>query len=133
MLIVRNVRVDLSHEANIQAVGETLQTHGRPDVLTMDRDTRLVGSPQGSDFPSAMLRSCACLQIEVQVCDPHHPQQNGFVERFNRSYKEECLLVDRPRTLEQAQEATANFCDHYNRERPNQAISCGNRPPLLAF
>jgi hypothetical protein len=28
---------------------------------------------------------------------------------------------------------TATFRQHYNYERPNQAISCGNRPPCLAF
>ena len=98
MIVAAHVRSDFTAETTIRALGETFQTHGRPDGITMDRDTRLVGSPQGSDFPSAMLRFCACLNIEVQVCDPHHPQQNGFVERFNRSYKEECLLVDRPRT-----------------------------------
>jgi hypothetical protein len=38
-----------------------------------------VGSPQGSDFPSALLRFCACLGIQMQVTDPHQPQQNDLV------------------------------------------------------
>ena len=133
MIVEAHVRADLTAETTLRALAETFQTHGRPDAITMDRDTRLVGSPQSSDFPSALLRYCTCLHVTTQVCDPHHPQQNGFVERFNRSYKEECLLVDRPRTLEQAREATARFCEHYNKERPNQALSCRNRPPLQAF
>jgi hypothetical protein len=45
----------------------------------------------------------------------------------------ECLRVHRPGTLERAREVTAAFRAHYNGERPNQARSCGNRPPLVAF
>jgi transposase InsO family protein len=132
-ILAAHVRADFTAETSLKAMAESLQAFGLPSYITIDRDTRLVGSPQGSDFPSAFLRFCACLHVKVKVCDPHHPQQNGFVERYNRSYKEECLRVDRPRTLEQAQEATAKYCEHYNWQRPNQAISCGNRPPRTAF
>jgi len=55
------------------------------------------------------------------------------VERFNRSYKDECLQVYRPTTLEQVREVTTRHREHYNHERPNQARSCGNRPPTVAF
>jgi hypothetical protein len=30
-------------------------------------------------------------------------------------------------------EVTDAFLLHYNTERPNQAISCGNRPPRVAY
>jgi hypothetical protein len=43
------------------------------------------------------------------------------------------LLQDRPKTVEEAREVTARFHIHYNLQRPNQALSCGNRPPLQAF
>lgn len=38
-----------------------------------------------------------------------------------------------PRTLEQVREITHAFLIHYNAERPNQALSCGNQPPYVAF
>jgi hypothetical protein len=41
--------------------------------------------------------------------------------------------VHKPSTLEQAREVTTAFQEHYNTERPNQARSCGNRPPRVAF
>jgi len=85
-----------------------------------------VGSPQGSDFPAALVRFGACLGIEIHICDPHHPQQNAFVERFHRTYQQECLAVQRPTNLEQSREVTQEFGHHYNFERPNQALSCGN-------
>ena len=60
-------------------------------------------------------------------------ESNGFVERYHRTFKQECLLKDRPRTLPEAREATARFRTHSNLQRPNQALSCANQPPLQAF
>jgi len=41
--------------------------------------------------------------------------------------------VQRPLTLEQVREAPAQFEQHYNWSRPHQGLSCGNRPPRVAF
>jgi hypothetical protein len=101
--------------------------------ITLDRDPRWVGSPAGSDFPAALVRFGACLGIEIDICDPHHPQQNGFVERLNRTSQEECLALDRPADLEQAKAVTETFQQHYNFQRPHQGLSCGNRPPRTAL
>jgi transposase InsO family protein len=133
VLLDAHVRADFTAETALQAVALTLATYGCPKLITLDRDPRWVGSPAGSDFPAALIRFCACLGIEVQVCAPQHPQENGFVERYNRTYQEECLAVDQPRDLPQAQAATQEFVQHYNVERPHQGLSCGNRPPRTAF
>jgi hypothetical protein len=69
----------------------------------------------------------------MHVCAPRHPQENGFVERYHRSYQEACLSLERPKTLEQARVATDVWTEHYNGERPNQARSCQNRPPFTAL
>jgi hypothetical protein len=133
VLLDAQVRDDFTAEAARPRLTQTLQRYGRPKQITLDRDVRWVGSPHGSDFPSALLRFAACLGIHMQVCEPHHPQQNAFVERYHRSYQEECLALDRPTTLEQARSVTESFQQHYNYERPNQALSCGNQPPRTTF
>jgi Integrase core domain len=79
------------------------------------------------------VRFWLCLGVGVTVCPPHHPQTNGFVERYHRSYTEECLRIERPRTVEEVRTVTAAYREHYNFERPNQALSRGNRPPRVAF
>jgi hypothetical protein len=79
VLVAAQARADFTAETTLQAVADLLRTHGRPQQLTFDRDTRFVSSPQGSDFPSALVRFCHCLGVAVLVCDPHSPQQNGFV------------------------------------------------------
>lgn len=55
------------------------------------------------------------------------------MERFQRTQEEECLQVYRPVNLEQTWEGVEPFRWHYNGERPNQALTCGNRPPYQAF
>jgi transposase InsO family protein len=133
VLLDAHVRSDFTAETALEAVASTLARYGRPVCITLDRDPRWVGSPAGSDFPAALIRFGACLGIEIRICAPHHPQENGFVERYNRTYQEECLALDRPGTLEQARTVTEDFVKHYNGERPHQGIACGNRPPRTAF
>jgi hypothetical protein len=69
----------------------------------------------------------------VRICDPHHPQQNGFVERSHRTLNQECFRLYRPKTLDEVRQVTEAFASHYNWQRPHQGISCGNRPPRVAF
>ena len=133
VLLDAHVRSDFTAETALQALALSLAKYGRPKLITLDRDPRWVGSPAGSDFPAALLRFGACLGIEIQVCEPHHPQQNAFVERYHRTYQAECLALERPRSLEQARTVTKAFVTHYNFERPHQGLSCGNRPPRTAF
>jgi len=133
VLVDAQVRADFHAETTVEAVAELFVRQGLPQVVRLDRDVRFVSSPSGSDFPSALVRFCEWLGVGVLLCDPHHPQQNGFVERYHRTYQEECLAVDHPGTLGEVREVTAAFAQHYNWSRPHQGRSCGNRPPRVAF
>ena len=127
------MRTDFTAETLLETLAQAIQRYGTPRRITLDRDPRSVGTPHGGDFPSALLRFGASLGIEMHVCAARHPQENGFVERYHRSYQEECLAIERPKTLEQARVATDVWTEHYNRERPHQSRSCENRPPFTAF
>jgi transposase InsO family protein len=133
VLVAADVRADFTEQTTLTAVAELLQAHGRPLQITLDRDPRFVGAPGTGDFPSPLIRFLTCLGVAVQINPPHRPDKNAFVERYHGTYDRECLKVHKPSTLEQAREVTATFQVHYNTERPNQARSCGNRPPRVAF
>ncbi len=128
----REVRSDFDAEALFEVVVQFFCQHGLPGMLTFDNDPRLVGSPQGRDFPSALVRFLLCLGVIPNVIPPHRPDLNAYVERFHRSLGHECLQVHRPSTLSEVAELTEAFLNHYNSERPNQARSCGNQPPRVA-
>lgn len=133
ILVDAQVQSDFTAETTIEAMISTLRHTGLPKQITVDRDPRFVGSAQGSDFPAPLVRLLKCLSIRVNICPPRRPDKNGFVERYHRTLEAECLGRLHPRDLEQARKVVAVFREHYNRERPNQSVSCQNRPPLSAF
>lgn len=54
---------------------------------------------------------------------PYTPQQNGLVERFFRSLKEECIwLYNFDSPVHAAQEIEA-WIEFYNAQRPHQALN----------
>jgi hypothetical protein len=133
ILVNAQVREDFTAETTVEALVETLRAQGRPETITLDRDPRFVGSQQQRDFPSPLMRLLHCLGIQVTICPPRRPDRNGFVERYNRTFEHECLRVFQPKDAETARRLTEGFREHYNTERPNQALSCGNQPPCVAF
>src|SRR5258708_21380329 len=101
VLIASHVRSDFTAETALQAVAHTFQEHGLPNSITLYRDTRWVAAPQGASFPTALIRFCQSLGVAVLVCDPHHPQQNGFFEPYNPSYQPEGPSHHHPPTFHQ--------------------------------
>ncbi len=64
-------------------------------------------------FPTASTQG-TCLGVRPQVCQPHRPDNNAFVERFHRAYGQECLQVHQPGTLQEVREVTEAFLQHCN-------------------
>jgi Integrase core domain len=120
-------------ETSLRAVAQVVQEQGLPDRVTVDRDPRFGGAVQNRDVPAPFVRFWTCLGVDVTVCPPHRPDKNAFVERYHRSYNSECLQGERPCTAEEVRAVTAAYTVHYTQQRPNQALSCGNRPPHVAF
>jgi len=112
----REVRGDFDAEALFEVIVQFLRKSGLPSMLTFDNDPRLVGSPQGRDFPSALVRFLWCVGVVPHVIPPHRPDLNAYVERFHRSLGHECLQIHRPGTLQEVQEVTEQFLLHYNQQ-----------------
>jgi transposase InsO family protein len=133
ILIAAEARSDFTMATAIETAAAIVTERGLPDTVTIDRDPRFVGETSQRESPSAFLRFWLCLGVEVMICPPRRPDLNGFVERYHRTYNEECLQVHRPADLESVRKVTEAFRQHYNDERPHQGISCGNQPPRVAF
>jgi transposase InsO family protein len=133
ILVNAQPREDFTAETTLQAIVDTFRAHGLPEAVTLDRDPRFVGGAHRSDFPAPLVRLLHCLEVQVTICPPQRPDKNGFVERYNRTFEAECLRVSAPRDVDAVRTVTAQFRQHYNYERPNQAVTCGNQPPCVAF
>lgn len=133
LLLNAQPHADYTMATTIAAVAKTVQEVGLPDSITFDRDSRFLGGTHRPDAPSPFVRFWLCLGVQVNILPPRRPDLNAFVERYHRSYDEECLQVYRPADLEAVTTVTARYRQHYNEERPHQGVSCGNQPPRRAF
>jgi len=65
--------------------------------------------------------------VKIEYIQPGKPAQNGFVERFNRTYREEVLDAYLFSSLEEARRITADWLHDYNSIRPHASL--GNQTP----
>jgi putative transposase len=92
-------------------------------TLRPDGATPLLRSDNGLVFQSRRFRAaCRDYRLRQEFITPYTPEQNGLVERFFRSLKEECVWQHNFRDFAEARVAIARWIDWYNRERPHQAL-----------
>ena len=73
-----------------------------------------------------ILRKHGIQQLFIQ---PGKPNQNAFIERFNRSYRTELLNLYLFETIDHVQQLTDEWLHSYNHERPHDSL--GRVPPLI--
>ncbi len=94
---------------------------------------RPVGAPvlrsdNGLIFQSRRFRqACRDYRLQQEFITPYTPEQNGLIERFFRSLKEECVWQHTFQTFEEARRVIRDWVHWYNEERPHSAL--GYRSP----
>ena len=82
----------------------------------------------GSELTSiAFTEWCHERGIELRFIQPGKPDQNAFIERFNKTYRDEVLDAYVFETIDQVRTITDDWLHEYNEERRTTA-SAGCRP-----
>jgi putative transposase len=99
-------------------------------VRTLDRIAELRGYPNqlrldnGPEFLSNSLRSWSETHgVDLAFIEPGKPAQNAYIERLNRTYREDVLDMYLFTDLHEVREITAQWIAMYNTERPHAALN----------
>ena len=121
---------------NLCLVGDT-SISGARVARELDTLVRLYGKPacivsdNGTEFTSrAILEWAGKNKVEWHYIDPGKPQQNGFIESFNGSLRDELLNEELFDSLADARRKLAIWRYDYNNVRPPSSL--GNRTPAQA-
>lgn len=90
------------------------RTHTLPQVLRTDNGPEFLGE--------AFTEWAKEHGMAIQYIQPGKPNQNGFIERFNRTYREELLNQHLFASLVDVREATYWWMREYNEERPHDSL-----------
>ena len=97
-------------------------------IMTQRGKPRTIVSDNGTEMTStAVLKWCQETGIEWHYIAPGKPQQNGFIESFNGSFRDECLNETLFSSLSQARQQIAEWKEDYNSQRPHSSL--GNITP----
>ncbi len=98
-------------------------------LVLENRKPRVIRVDNGPEFIAEVLRQwCIDHDITLQFIQPGKPMQNGYVERFNRSYRQDVLDANLFANLSQVQELSDEFMEDYNLFRPHESL--GNLSPV---
>ncbi len=85
--------------------------------------TPQVRSDNGLIFQSRRVRAaCRDYRLRQEFITPYTPEQNGIIERFFRSLKEECVWQHQFPSFMAARRAVADWIGWYNDGRPHQTL-----------
>jgi len=116
-----NIEVDFSLPAPrvIRVLDHIIEWRGKPNRLRCDN---------GPEFISHALKHWSDRNgIELEFIQPGNPQQNAYVERYNRTVRYGWLSQYRFDSIEEVQDYATKWLWFYNHERPNEAN--GGLPP----
>lgn len=104
----------LPSERVTRTLDQIIEWRGKPACIRLDNGPELISSQM---LQWAKHRGITLLHIQ-----PGKPQQNAYVERYNRTVRYDWLAQNLYDDLEQVQQDATRWLWIYNNERPNTAI-----------
>ena len=104
----------LPSERVIRSLDQLIGWRGKPARIRCDN---------GPEYISTLLMNWS-KKHDITLCfiQPGNPQQNAYVERFNRTVRYDWLSQNLFSSISEVQDQATNWLWHYNNERPNMGI-----------
>lgn len=110
------IEVDLSLPAErvIRTLDQIIEWRGKPHSIRCDN---------GPEYISGKLGPCAAKHdIKLDFIQPGNPQQNAYIERYNRTVRYDWLAQYLFESIAAVQDYATQWLWHYNNERPNMGL-----------
>jgi putative transposase len=104
----------------VEKLKQVIEWRGKPEEIRSDNGTEFMAKV----FKDFCENSCIA-HVRIQK---GKPMQNGFIERFNRTYREDVLDMNIFENINQVREKTEEFLDDYNNSHPHDSL--GNMSPI---
>lgn len=105
-----------------QILEHTIREHGKSRVILTDN---------GPEFIRKKFKEwCKKNNIENQYIQPGRPMHNGYIERFNRTFRENILDAYLFEDIHQVQPFAEGWMEDYNYRRPHEALK-GKTPMVF--
>ena len=109
------VQLGMSSSLVTRVLDEVVKEKGKPQWIRVDN---------GPEFISSTLSDwCYSKGIKLQFIQPGKPSQNGFIERFNRTFRQDVLDAYIFEDLNQVRILTEEWMNDYNFSRPHEALN----------
>lgn len=106
----------------IRVLDQLLEWRDKPMAIRCDN---------GPEFISTeFVRWATRHDIRIDYIQPGKPQQNAYIERYNRTMRYSWVSKHLFESIEEVQDYATKWLWFYNHERPHKAN--GGRPPLMA-
>lgn len=117
-----HIEIDTSLPAErlVRTMEQVKEWRGLPEAIRCDNGPEFI-SKKFADW-------CEENNVEIWFIQPGKPDQNAYIERFNRTYREEVLSSYLFDDLDQVRQLTWEWMISYNEERPHDAL--GGLPPV---
>ena len=109
-----DVDFSLPAERVVRSLNQIIEWRGKPQAIRVDN---------GPEYISGTLMTWAEKHgVRLEHIQPGKPQQNAYIERYNRTVRGEWLSQYIFETIEEAQNQATHWLWTYNNERPNMGI-----------
>ena len=108
------IDTSLTSKRLVRVFDQLKQERGLPHMLRTDNGPEFLGQ--------IFTEWCEDNGVMIDYIEPGKPNQNAYIERFNRTYRTEVLDVWLFRNLDEVREITWNWMLEYNEERDHDSL-----------
>jgi len=115
-----DIEFSFPSERVVERIKDIIEWKGKPDEIRSDNGTEFVAK--------SFEAFCNEFKIKHIRSQKGRPMQDGYIERFNRTYRENVLNMNLFDNLNQVMELTEAFVDDYNNNHPHKSL--GDKSPV---